>query len=261
MELARVESGPADGPPLVLLHGFPFDHSIWDHQRAELSDRRRVVALDLRGHGRSATAETDFAIDRQADDVLETLDTIGLTGPVALGGLSMGGYVALSIAARHPERLRALLLIDTRAAADAPEAAANRLALASRLEAEGSAEPVAQAFLPRLFGPLTHQRNPGAVEAVGRLIRATPLATLAGCLRAMAARPDRTADLATIRIPTLVVAGEHDVITTPEEARGMAEALPLGRLAIIPEAGHLTCLENPEAATGVLHAFLDDIDA
>ena len=255
MPLSWTEAG--DGPTLVLLHGFPLDQSVWTQQRAELSPKFRVLTPDLRGHGNSPGFQESTSIDAMADDVISFLDERQIQGPVALGGLSMGGYIAISLAVRYPHRLSALLLIDTRAAADSPEAARNRLALAERTEAENSSEAVAQAFLPRLFAPGTYADQPGIVKATRKVMAATAPATLCACLQAMAVRPDRTGNLPEIEMPTLVIAGAEDPISTPQEAQEIAALLPRSEVAIIPRAGHLACLENPIAVNAAISQFLN----
>ncbi len=255
MPLFWTEAGT--GTPLVLLHGFPFDQSVWQFQQTELSWKFRVITPDLRGHGRSPGFTGPTSIDRLADDVIAFLDQAQIQEPVILGGLSMGGYIALSLAARYPERLAALLLIDTRAGADSAEAAQNRLNLATRIDAEQSSQPVVEGFLPRLFAPATYVEQPDIVDKVRMLMQNTSPLTLSTCLRAMADRPDRTADLARISVPTLVIVGEEDPISPPQEAQEIARSIPRGEVKVIPRAGHLACLENPEAVNAAIHMFLD----
>src|SRR5262249_12798595 len=157
-------------------------------------------------------------------------------------GLSMGGYVALALLARHPGRFRGVMLFDTRATADTPEAARNREDLAQRVESSGDASLVADPMLSKLFSPATRKTHPERVSAVQAVMLSTPVRALAGALRGMAVRPDRSGDLAKVLVPTLVLVGEDDVITPPEEARGLAAALPDSRLEVIPHAGHLAPL-------------------
>ena len=258
MLLAFDDDGP--GPVVVLLHGFPLDRSIWAPQQAEVGAVYRVIAMDLRGHGQTAAPGGPYAIDDMADDVLETLDALQLTAPVVIGGLSMGGYVALSAVARHPERFRALILADTKATADTPEAAKARHELAAKVEASGATTAVVDGMLPRFFGKTTRRDRPEVVASVHDMMARTSPRAVVGALRGMAARPDRTADLARITIPTLVLVGEDDVISTPAEARAMAEALPKGRLVVIPDAGHLAPLENPKAGNAAILDFLNGLN-
>jgi pimeloyl-ACP methyl ester carboxylesterase len=254
MLLAYDDYGP--GPVVVLLHGFPLNRKIWSPQETSVGSIYRVIAPDLRGHGQSAAPAGAYTMDVMADDVIELLDALQITTPVVLGGLSMGGYVALSLVARYPRRVRALMLIDTRATADTPEAAKNREELARTVEATGSTRNVVDAMLPRFFSEETRSRRGELIPPVKEMMEKNTPRGVAGALQGMAQRPDRTALLATITIPTLVMVGAHDVITTVEESRQMAAALPRAQLVVIPDGGHLAPLENPEAANGAMLTFL-----
>lgn len=257
MILAYSDDGP--GPPVVLLHGFPLSRSMWDAQRGTLGSRYRVIAPDLRGHGESAAIPGVATVDAMADDVIETLDGLQLRAPLVLGGLSMGGYVALSIAERYPERLRALMLLNTRAKADPPETARVREDLARQVEAGKSPEPVVSGMLPKLFSPLTYERKADLVDRMRQVIMATDPAGVAATLRGLAVRPDRTGILSSIRVPTLVLAGSDDALIPREESEAMAGAIPDARLVIVPEAGHLAPLENPADSNRSIEEFLDSL--
>ena len=255
MRLAYTDEGP--GPAVVLLHGFPLGRGMWSEQISGIGSMYRVIAPDLRGHGDSPAPEGDYTIDEMADDVIELLDTLGLEAPVVVGGLSMGGYVALSLVARYPERVRALMLMDTRAAADTPEAAEKREELARAVLAANDPGPVVEAMIPRLFARITREERPERVTPIRELMERNTPRGIVGALRAMATRPDRRADLASIRVPTLVMVGEEDVVTPPEEAQGLADAIAGAGLEVIPDAGHLAPYENHAVANGVLLRFLD----
>jgi pimeloyl-ACP methyl ester carboxylesterase len=243
---------------VVLLHGYPLNRSMWLAQMHSLGTWP-VCAPDLRGHGESFANDGVYTMDLLADDVMETLDELHLRRPVVLGGLSMGGYVALAAIARYPDRFRGLILMDTRAAADAPEAAANREAQARQVEATGEIDPIIDAMLPRLFAPATPQRQPQLVDEVLAMMLGTMPLGIIGALRGMAARPDRTAELPSIRVPTLVLAGADDGLITPDEMRRMAAAIPNARFEIIPDAGHLAPMENPAACNTAILDFLGTV--
>jgi len=257
MRLAYTDQGP--GPAVVLLHGFPLGREMWKEQTVGIGSIYKVIAPDLRGHGDSPAPEGDYTIDEMADDVIELLDRLGLDEPVVLGGLSMGGYVALSLMARYPRRFRALMLMDTRAAADTPEAAANREGSAQAVLTAGHSGPVVAAMLPRLFARITLEERPERVTPLRELMERNSARGVVGALRAMARRPDRRDALAGIRVPTLVIVGEEDAITPPAEAQALADAIPGARLEVIPASGHLAPYENPAVANAVILRFLDGL--
>jgi pimeloyl-ACP methyl ester carboxylesterase len=254
MLLNYSDDGP--GPVVVLLHGFPLNRTMWISQQAKVGSVYRVIAPDLRGHGDTAAPEGIYTMEDMAGDVIETLDGLGLNGPVVLGGLSMGGYVALALMARHPERFRALMLMDTRASADSADAARNREEMARIVDETGKTDHVVAAMLPKVFSPMTRERHPDVIAAVRNMMEKTPARAVAGALRGMAARPDRSSELARIAVPTLVLVGADDAVTPPDEARTMACAIPNAQHAIIPDAGHLAPLENPSATNEVILGFL-----
>jgi 3-oxoadipate enol-lactonase len=259
MRLAYTDEGP--GPAVVLLHGFGLSRAMWDEQVAALGNIYRLIVPDLRGHGKSPAPEGIPTIDEMADDVVELLDHLAIREPVVVGGLSMGGYVALSVVSRYPERVRGLMLLDTRAAGDTAEAATTRRKLAAlTMEAE-SLTPIVESFIPRLFGKHTMQHHADRVEAMRAVMVANSARGLAGVLEGMAVRPDRRADLANIQVPTLVVVGEEDLLTPPEEVKVMAEAIPGARMEVIAKAGHLAPYENPMVANAVILRFLEGLSA
>jgi pimeloyl-ACP methyl ester carboxylesterase len=244
------------GPVVALLHGFPLDNTMWEFQKAAIGAQYRVIALDLRGHGKTAAPDGIYPIDDMAGDVIETLDALKITEPIVLGGLSMGGYVALSIAVRYPKRLRGLMLMDTRATADTPETARVREDLARQVESSGSIESVAQAMVPVLFSSATRERRADLVARIAdRMLQGNPRGVV-GTLRGLATRPDRTADLGRITVPTLVLVGQDDAITLPDVARKLAAAIPGAQFVDVPNAGHLAPLENPTATNAAILKFL-----
>ena len=257
MLLAFDDVGP--GPVVLLVHGFPLDHTMWSHQRSSVGSIYRLILPDLRGHGASAAPDGIYAVDEMADDVLELLDGLQIDEPVVVGGLSMGGYIALSIAARHPERLKALMLMNTRASADTPEAARVREELASQVEASGDTEPVVSAMLPKLFARSTFERHPELVARTHDRMARTPARAIAGTLRGLAIRPDRTGDLSKITVPTLVIAGSDDRLIPRDESETMARLIPNAKIVTIPEAGHLAPLENHEATDRAILEFLQSL--
>jgi 3-oxoadipate enol-lactonase len=255
-ELWYLERGA--GLPLLLVHGFPLDHTMWAGQVDELPAHCRVIAPDLRGFGRSPAGGETVSMEHFADDLAALLDGLGITEPVVLCGLSMGGYIALQFWRKHRARLRGLVLCDTRAAADTPEAAAARLTLAERVLREGPA-PLVEIMLPKLFGEPTRRQRPDVVEGLRRVMMATDPRGIAAAARGMAERPDMTGMLGRIECPTLVIVGRHDAVSPPAEMRGIAEAVPGAKFVEIPAAGHMSPLENPAAVNAAFAEFLSNL--
>ena len=249
--ISYTESG--SGPPLVFVHGFPLDARMWDEQVRALARSHRAIAPDLRGFGKSPSLEP-FTIDALADDVHALLRQAGAL-PCALCGLSMGGYVALALAKKCPTDLRALVLVDTRAEGDTAEAKANRQKMID-LVRQGGAKAVAEQMLPKLLSEQTRRSSAGVVERVRAMIEACPPRTIEHALLALRDRHDYTADLPSIPVPTLILVGEHDAITPPELSRAMHAKIPRSELSIIPGAGHMSPMEQPEAVNRELERFL-----
>ena len=243
------------GAPLLLVHGFPLDHSMWTAQSEHFSQRYRVIAPDLRGFGGSDVGEGTASMEIMADDLAGLLDALGVDSPVVLCGLSMGGYVAFQFWRKHAARLRALVLCDTRSTADTPEAASARLTLVEHVLRAGT-QYLADAMLSRLFAAKTFEDRPQVVECERKNILAASAQGAAAALRGLAARPDVNGLLPRIALPTLVLVGEQDAISTVEEMRAMARAIPAAEFVVIPNSGHMTPLENPAAFNAALDAFL-----
>ena len=249
-----------EGTPLVLVHGFPFAAESWSGEADALSAKMRVLAPSMRGFGatpRPDLGEPQLSMDPMADDVAAILDARGVTEPVVLGGLSMGGYVALAFARRHPQRLRALILADTRAEPDSAEGRANRDRGIARVEG-GDLAGFASDLLPALLAPETLASRPDLVARVRAMaMRAAP-SSVSAMLRALRDRPDARPGLASISVPALVMVGAEDALTPVTASRAMVEALPAERasLEILPHAGHLSNLEAPAAFQAAIAAFV-----
>jgi 3-oxoadipate enol-lactonase len=254
--LTRSETG-AGSPVVLLVHGFVLNRSMWDPQLGTLKAAgARVIAPDLRGFGASeAGPPGPLTMEQHADDLAALLDVLGVREPVVYVGLSMGGYAGFAFWQRFPSRVRGLVLADTRATADSPEHRAWRLAMAAQAEAVGSSQPAIDGMLPQFF---SWTLRPGSVveQTARRMVAGTSARAVADGHRGMALRPDSTALLGSIDVPTLVIVGEHDVLTTPADARLIAEGVPGARLVSIDQAGHLSNMENPEAFNEALLSFL-----
>lgn len=252
--LAHADVG--HGLPVVLLHAFPLNRSMWEPQIAALFGECRCIVPDLRGFGESPKSGP-YSMDRHADDVVELLDMLKIDHAV-IGGLSMGGYVALAIWRRHRARVRALVLADTRAGADNAEGRQKRNDLIALAGSEG-AGAIADKQITGLVGKSTREKQPELVERIRSIIAGESPEGIAGALEAMRERPDSTAMLETIDVPTLVVVGDEDAITPPKEARAMHEAIRGSRLEIVPGAGHLSNLERPATFNAALSDFVGSL--
>lgn len=255
VSLNVVEQG--QGQPVLLVHGFPLDHSMWRGQLDGLSQHCRVIAPDLRGFGKSDVTEGVVTMEQLADDLARLLDALKIDEPVAFCGLSMGGYVAWQFVARHADRVGRLIVCDTRAVADSQETAAGREKSAQRVLAEG-AQIVADAMLPKLFYRPAGQteQEPDYVRQTRDVMLATNPQGIAAALRGMAQRPDVTGQLGQIRVPTLVLCGEHDAISPAAEMRKIAEGIPDARYVEIAGAGHMAPLEKLAEVNAAMLTFL-----
>jgi len=255
--MAYVEQG--EGVPVLLVHGFPLDHTMWDPQIKALAPQARVIAPDLRGFGGTALAPGDdqlgVSMGAHADDLAELLDAIGVREPIVLAGLSMGGYIAWQFVRKHGHRLRALVLCDTRAKADTDEARAGRIKMAENVMQQG-ASLAADAMQPKLFRKAAFDEQPEVVAAVRAVMERQLPTAIAAALRGMAARPDVTETLSHITVPTLVLVGAEDVISTPAEMKEIAAAIPGAEYVVIPNSGHMTTVENPAATNAALTRFV-----
>jgi pimeloyl-ACP methyl ester carboxylesterase len=249
-----------NGIPLVLAHGFPLDHAMWAGQLEGLgvANRCRVIAPDLRGFGRSQASDDVVPMSQFADDIAALLDELHIAEPIVFCGLSMGGYIAFEFWRRHRSRLRGLILCDTRAAADSPGVAEGRRQTADRVVREGLGF-LADAMLPRLFSETTRQRRPDLIESVRKSLIGNNVQGVAAASRGMAQRADMTGVLSQMDCPALVVVGEDDLFSMPDEMQGMARAIPNASFVKIAAAGHMAPLENAAEVNAAIRAFLADL--
>ena len=242
-----------NGPAVLFLHAFPLSLGMWDDQDA-LASRYRIIRFDARGFGGSDVGDAILTMDRIADDAAVLIERLRL-GPVILAGCSMGGYAALAFAQKHASLLRGLVLVDTRAGADSPEARKGRGDLAAKVMKEGP-QAALDAFLPKVAGETTKESRADVMARLKDMMLATSPQGISDGLHGIAARPDSTPFLREISVPTLVVCGEEDVITPRAEAEALQRGIKGAELAMIPKAGHLPSMETPEAFNAVLQAFL-----
>jgi YbgC/YbaW family acyl-CoA thioester hydrolase len=255
VNLAVEERG--EGPAVLFVHGYPLDRTIWREQIGAL-DGFRCIAVDLRGMGQSDAPDLGYSMPIYAADLAALLDVLGVDD-VVLCGLSMGGYVAFEFLRQWRSRVRGLVLMDSRADADSPDARRARDAAAATARERGAAA-IADAMLPKMLAPATLTRQPDVAEQVRALMSRTPVPGIVGALAAMRDREESESLLPTLAgVPTLVIVGEADTLTPPDQARAMAGAIPGGRLAVIAGAGHLPPVEQPEATTARLREFLNSL--
>lgn len=259
IELAYEERGKAggnSGEPVLFVHGFPHDRSLWNAQLAALSARSRCIAVDLRGFGESSV-QPPYSMDQWADDLAALLDRLRIDR-VVFCGLSMGGYVAFSFWRRHPDRVRALILMDTRAEADSPEGAQRRKDLIAQVEERGSAA-AADALIVGMLGKSTREKCPEIVDEIHGMLESAPAEGVIGALGALMSRPDSLATLQTIDVPTLILVGDEDALTPPAVAEVMAAGIRGSRLFVVERAGHLSNVERPAAVNHLISEFLSSL--
>jgi pimeloyl-ACP methyl ester carboxylesterase len=243
---------------LVLVHGFPVDADAWRADAKALSSRMRVIAPSMRGFGGSQQKGVEtLSIEGMADDVAAIVAALDVPGPIVIGGLSMGGYVAMAFARKYAEVLRGVILADTRAEPDSDEARANRDKAIATVEG-GDLAGFVNGLVESALSPATRAERPAVVDQVrGLMMKAKP-ASVTSALKALRDRPDATPELGAISVPVLVVVGEDDTVTPLAAAKAMIAAMPETRtqLVVIPKAGHISNLEQPDAFRKAVTGFV-----
>ncbi len=248
------ERGLPQGLPILFIHGFPFNNTMWSPQMMALPQEYRAISFDVRGHGESDVGDGQYSIEFFVDDAIALLDHLDVRQAVFCG-LSMGGYIALRAAERHPERVRALVLCDTRSEADPNEGKVKRASQIKAVKAHGT-KTFAESFVKAVFAPETFSSNPKAVAGIQAIIEATSPLAVSGTLLALAARTDTTASLAGLKVPTLILVGEHDTLTPPSASEALHKNIKGSELHVIPHAAHMSNIENPDVFNEKLIAFL-----
>ena len=243
------------GSPLVFIHAFPVSKAMWQLQVDDLANAYRVVTIDLRGHGESEAVLWNDSLDDYAADVIGLLDYLRISQATFIG-LSMGGYTLFSLYRNYPDRVKAMVLADTRAQSDSEEGKAGRRSMAQMTFNDG-ASAIADMMLPKLLAPSTMEHRPELVEQVRQMILQAPTAGIIVDLMAMAARPDSTDLLRTMTCPTLVIVGEDDQATPVSESQYIAQRVSGATLVTIPQAGHLSNFEQPDAFNQTVRSFLE----
>jgi len=243
------------GSPLLLIHGFPLNLEMWRPQIEVLSRNNRIIAVDLRGHGQSPPTPGPYSMDLLADDCAAVLETLGVQGPAVICGLSMGGYISFAFYLRFPHLVSGLILAATRAGADTDQARAKREKAIAETELKGT-QPVLDNMLPILMAPATYQEKPELVQSVDQILSKTSAKGVLSALQGMKARPDSTETLGQITVPTLIIHGLEDQIISLDESRIMHAGIQNSQLEIIPDAGHLPNLEQPNIFNRSVASFL-----
>jgi pimeloyl-ACP methyl ester carboxylesterase len=256
IEIAYDDVG--SGPAVVLLHGYPFNRSMWRAQVEELRKNHRVIVPDLRGHGESAVTPGPTTMESMALDVASLLESLNISR-ATIGGLSMGGYVALAFYRLFPLRVRALVLADTRAQADTDEGKQNREQQAEKALREGLGV-IADALLPKLLAPKTVTERPDIVRRLREMMVGTQPEGAAAALRGMAVRRDQTSFLSRIISPTLILVGSNDAITPKADSELLHKEIGGSRLQILDGAGHVSNLERAEEFNRAFIKFLNDVE-
>ena len=256
-ELSYTDTG-GNGTPVLLVHAFPMHAGMWDPQIQALGDRFRFITPDLMGFGASTAPEdrAAYSVDGYADDLAALLDELGIDD-VTLVGLSMGGYIAFAFLRKYRSKVSALVLADTRAEAD-DEAGKAKRSGQQDMVAEGGTAGLIDALVGALLGGSTRDEKADVVDKV-RKVMDNPAAGFIGALEALKNRPDSSGELAQIDVPTLVIVGEDDAVTTPEMARRIHDNVAGSKLVEIPRVGHLSNLEDAEAFNAALEEFLSSL--
>jgi 3-oxoadipate enol-lactonase len=244
------------GLPIVFLHAFPLNRTMWAPQDDALSSQFRIITIDLRGHGESDAPLWRYTLEQSADEVRALLDHLTIRQALFVG-LSMGGYILFSFYRNYAARVKGLILADTKAQADTEEGKSGRFQLAQIAYKKGPSA-IADVMIPKLLSPATVQTNPDLVHQVRGMIEGNQISGIAGDLMAMAERPDSVPLLSQITCPTQIIVGGLDQATPPSDAQLMTEHILHARLAIIPNAAHLSNLEQPEAFNQIVATFASE---
>ncbi len=252
-----VERGTPGGTPIIFIHGFPFSLEMWEPQMWALPNQYRAIAYDVRGHGRSDVGDGQYSIEFFVDDLVGLLDHLVIDKTV-LCGLSMGGYIALRAFERNPERFKGLILCDTKSGTDTDEGKVKRASTLKSVKMNG-VEQFAEGFVKSVFAESTFKSHPEIIESIKSVIKTSSPIGIGGALLALACRTDTTPVLPKIKVPTLILCGERDVLTPLKDSEFMHNQIIGSSFHIIPAAAHLSNLENPGVFNEKLLAFLKSV--
>jgi pimeloyl-ACP methyl ester carboxylesterase len=249
--------GSSKNKPIIFIHGFPYDHTMWKEQITALSDKYFCVAYDIRGLGESPAGDGQFTMESFVDDLEAIINKLNLNKPV-ICGLSMGGYISLRALERMQDKFSAAILCDTRSEADNNEGKLKRAAGIKRINSEGFA-PFAKDFITNCFGEYFKQNKSNELNKIIEKSSSFNPIGVKGCLLAMLSRTDTTQSLSKLNIPTLIICGEQDALTPPAVMKDMFHKIPNAEFVEIKNAGHMTPLENPEEVNKAIINFLNKL--
>ncbi len=247
-----------NGIPIVMIHGFPLNRKIWQPQLQNLTDSARMLAVDLRGFGESPSTSGPSTMDLYAKDIAEMLDRLDIIAPV-LVGLSMGGYVALSFYRRYARWLSGLILVSTRASADSKETKESRDRMVNIVKEPEGIKSITNIMLPKMLSPKSYIEKPELVSLVKEIMETSSVDGISGALMGMKDRSDSTEILTGFNIPTLIIHGSDDQLVPLAEAESMAKAIPNSKFQVIPNAGHLPNMEQPDQFNNIMSTFLKEL--
>lgn len=243
------------GHPLLFVHGFPLNHQMWRPQIDYFKSNYHVIAPDLRGFGQSDVSPGTVTMRQHAEDLNELLKQLQIQEPLFFCGLSMGGYIAWEFWKHFPERLRALILCDTRAGSDTAEGIQNRLKMADLVLKHGPGS-ISSSMIPNLISPSSQQNSPEIKENLMHMIESTDPEGIAASQRGMAERHDYLNQLSEIQQPALCLVGSEDQLTSPETMQQMSAQMPHSEYVEIPDTGHMAPMERPQEANQAIERFL-----
>jgi pimeloyl-ACP methyl ester carboxylesterase len=252
--IAVYEHGDRSNTPVIFIHGFPYNSSMWSQQIKRLKESYYCIAYDVRGLGDTPPGDGQFTMELFADDLFSVMDGLDLDKPVVVG-FSMGGYIALRAVEKEQDRFRSLILCDTKSEADDDAGRIKRAGAISTIDKDG-VELFASSFVPMTFGDDAPQQIPETYSSILEQATNESPVGVKGCLLAMAARTDTTSTLTNIQIPTLLLVGEEDTLTPPSVMQAMHEKISNSELITVSGSGHMTPIEKPEIVTQNMEDFL-----
>jgi 3-oxoadipate enol-lactonase len=255
--ISYTDEGPDDAPVIILIHGFPFNKTMWNKQVDMLIETYRVIAYDIRGFGNSDARTADFSIELFVNDLIDLMDTLKIETAM-LCGLSMGGYIALNALEIFPKRFNALILCDTNCIADTPEAKEKRMKSIENIQEKGL-EQYASDSVKNLFAPESFVTNKEKIQVIKEMIMGTAIPTISKTLFALSRRKETCTNLHRISIPVLIMVGKEDQVTPPDDARMMQKSIKGSILKIIEHAGHLSNIENSYDFNVQLRKFISSV--